>query len=66
MMWLANLWDAQLWHALPLVLAVSLVYGATRHEHLPGITAHAVRAALWLVGFLGVIFLIVLWMSWGL
>ena len=40
---------------------ISLVYGGTRHEYLKEIISHEVRAGVWLVGFLGIIFLIVCW-----
>ena len=46
----------RLWYALPLVVVISLVYGATRHEHLHEILVHSYRSALWVVGFMGVIF----------
>ncbi len=47
------------WYALPLVVVVSLVYGATRHEHLREILIHSFRSALWVVGFMGIIFAII-------
>lgn len=54
-----------LWYAIPLILAISLVYGATRHETLPGILVNAYRAATWIVSFMaiifGVLFVISLW-----
>jgi hypothetical protein len=56
---LANIWSAQIWYAVPLAVAICLVYGATRHEHLREIVAHSLRAAMWLVLFLGVIFVLV-------
>lgn len=41
-----------LWYALPLIVAVSLVYSATRHE-LPGpIVSGATRMAAWICGFM--------------
>ena len=49
-----------LWYALPLVVAASLVYAATRHEQIGPILRHAVRIAVWMLGFMGVIF-VVLW-----
>lgn len=48
----------QLWHLLPLVAAVSLVYGATRHEYVAEILQHAVRFGGWVLGFIGVLFVI--------
>lgn len=41
-----------LWHAIPIVLIVSLVYGATRHELLAPILHHALRTAAWIAGFM--------------
>ena len=56
----------QLIHLAPLVVIVSLVYGATRHEELPGILQHALHFGGWILGFLFVIFLVLLFASWGL
>lgn len=53
-----------LWFFLPLVLAVSLVYGATRHEHMGPILHHALRAGVWILSFMGGIFLVLLVISW--
>ena len=53
-----------LWHALPLILVVSLVYGATRHEYMPEILHNAYRAATWIVSFIAIIFGILLVVSW--
>lgn len=50
----------RLWYAVPLVVAISLVYGATRHEATLPILGHAWRFAAWLVGFMAVLFAI-LW-----
>jgi len=55
-----------MWYALPLVIAVSLVYAATRHEQVGPIVAHAVRVGLWIVGFMAAIFLLLLLLSWQL
>lgn len=42
----------ELWFALPLIVVVSLVYSATRHE-LPGpIVQGALRMAAWIGGFM--------------
>ena len=56
-----SIWDAEIWYLIPLVFSVSMVYGATRHEHLKEIFTHVFRAGVWLTGFLGVIFLVVWW-----
>jgi len=44
------------WFALPLVASVSLVYAATRHEAVGEILAHAFRVAVWIIGFMAVVF----------
>ncbi|MBM4002876.1 MAG: hypothetical protein FJ295_06240 [Planctomycetes bacterium] len=53
----------QLWHLLPLVVAVSLVYGATRHEYVVPILVNAFRFGLWMLGFVAVLFVVLLWVS---
>jgi len=50
-----------LWYALPLIVAVSLVYAATRHEDMRPILQHALRVGMYIVGFMLVIF-VVLWL----
>ena len=47
-----------LWFALPLVIAVSLVYAATRHESMEPILRHAMRIGTWIVGFMVVVFVV--------
>jgi hypothetical protein len=61
----ASILDSQLWFALPLIVAVSLVYGATRHELMGPILNHAFRAATWILGFMAIIFAILLFVSWS-
>jgi hypothetical protein len=58
---LAALPTAQLWYMLPLILSVSLVYGATRHELMRPILHHAWHTGVWMVVFMGSIF-VVLWL----
>lgn len=41
-----------LWYSLPLIVVVSLVYSATRHELPRPITVGAVRMAAWIAGFM--------------
>jgi hypothetical protein len=53
-----------LWHAIPIILAISLVYGATRHELVGPILHNAYRTAVWIVGFMAVIFAILWVISW--
>ena len=50
---------ARIWYAIPLIVVVSLVYGATRHEYLREIFIHAFRSAVWVVGFMTVIFFLI-------
>ncbi len=57
----ATLLASQLWYVVPLILSVSLVYGATRHELPRPILYHAWHTALWMVIFMGGI-LAVLWL----
>ncbi len=61
---LAALGINQLWFALPLIVAVSLVYAATRHEEMVSILVHAFRIGVWIVGFMVVVFAILAAMSW--
>jgi hypothetical protein len=58
---IASIWLAQIWYAVPLMIVISLVYGATRHEYLKEIIRHSISAFAWLLVFLGVIFLLVWW-----
>ena len=53
-----------LWYAIPIVLAISLVYGATRHELLKPILIHAYHTAVWIVGFMLIIVAILVAVSW--
>ena len=49
----------QLWYAVPLVLAVSLVWGATRHERLREIVAHTIRSLVWVLTFVSIVFVVI-------
>lgn len=46
--------------ALPLIVVVSLVYGASRHELWPAILKHAWDTGVWILAFMGVVFLVIL------
>jgi hypothetical protein len=48
----------QLWYLIPLVIVISLVYGATRHELMGPILANAWRFGAWVMTFIAVIFVI--------
>ncbi len=54
-----SIWDAQIWYAIPLIVVVSLVYGATRHENLRDILIQCYRSAVWVIGFMAIIFAII-------
>jgi hypothetical protein len=40
------------WFVLPLVVAISLVYSASRHEAWPKIWGHALRLCTWILGLM--------------
>ena len=53
---LAQLTDvARIWYALPLLVAISLVYGATRHERTRDVLSQAMRFLLWTFVFFAII-----------
>ncbi len=51
---------AKIWYSLPLIVVVSLCYGATRHEQLREIVIYSIKTAIWVLGFMAAIFLIVM------
>jgi len=53
-----------LWHAIPIILVVSLVYGATRHELVGPILHNAYRTVVWIISFMAVIFAILWVLAW--
>jgi hypothetical protein len=53
-----------LWYAAPLIVAVSLVYAATRHELMGPILQHSVRVAVWIVGFMAIVFAVIQALNW--
>ena len=59
-------WDIDLWYAVPAIIAVSLVYAATRHEQMRPILIHAGRVALWILGFMFLVFATLALVSWRL
>ena len=56
----------RMWYAVPLVVSVSLVYAATRHEDFGPILDHAWRFALWIFVFMAAIFAVLQLMTWQL
>jgi hypothetical protein len=61
---LARLWHIDMWYAVPAIIAVSLVYAATRHEPIGPILIHAGRVASWIVGFMFVVFVVLQALNW--
>lgn len=61
---LALLGYNQFWYLLPLIVSVSLVYGATRHELMYPILVHAYRSAVWMLSFMLSVFAVLFVLSW--
>jgi hypothetical protein len=59
-----RLWRLDLWYAVPAIIAVSLVYAATRHEQMRPLLIHAGRVALWIVGFMLAVFVAIELVNW--
>ena len=51
-----------IYYAAPLVVVISLVYGATRHEQPVEIIKHSIRSITWVVGFMAIIMLVI-WLA---
>ena len=56
-----SIMDAKIWWAVPLIVSISLVYGATRHEHIGQIIIQSYKAAIWVIGFMLLTFAVI----WG-
>jgi hypothetical protein len=54
-----------IWYMVPLIVSVSLVYAATRHEYIVPILKHAVRFGMWISLFMGGVLVIFSIMSWA-
>jgi cytochrome c oxidase assembly factor CtaG len=61
---ISRLWNNDLWYALPAVIAISLVYAATRNEQMRPILVHAGRVAAWVGGFMLLVFVVLELISW--
>ena len=59
-----RLWNVDLWYAVPAIITVSLVYSATRHERMRPLLIHAGRTAVWIVGFMSAVFIVMGLLSW--
>ena len=53
-----------LWYALPLVVTISLVYAATRHERMGEIIPHAIHFGLMVLLVAAIVFVVFFAMSW--
>lgn len=51
----------ELWYALPLIVAISVVYSGTRYERTDDILVGTFRSLTWIVTFMAII-LVVLWL----
>jgi len=56
--------DMNLWYALPLIVSVSLVCAATRHEQIGPILDHAMRFGLWIIVFMAVVIALLALLGW--
>ncbi len=54
----------QLWFALPLVVTISLVYAATRHEQMDDIIRHAIHFGLMVLLVAAIVFVVFYAMAW--
>ena len=61
---LAAMDPLRIWFAVPIIVSVSLVYAATRHEEMGPILVHASRFAVWIVAFMAIVFAVLQVMSW--
>lgn len=61
---LAALGTVDLWYAVPLIVVVSLVYSATRHEETGAILVQSLRTGVWILCFMAVIFAILTIIAW--
>jgi uncharacterized membrane-anchored protein YitT (DUF2179 family) len=53
-----------LWYAVPLLISVSLVCAATRQEEMGSILQHALRFAVWVVVFMGIVMIVLTLLGW--
>jgi hypothetical protein len=59
-----NLWNVDFWYAIPAIIAVSLVYAATRQEQMRPILVHAGRVAVWIASFMLFVFVVIELVAW--
>jgi hypothetical protein len=58
------IWNLYFWYAVPAIIAVSLVYSATRHERMQPILIHAGRISVLIVCFMAVVFAVLEAINW--
>jgi hypothetical protein len=56
--------DGDIWYALVLIVAFSLVYTATRHERLAPILVHAGRVTVSITAFMLAVFAVLATIGW--
>ncbi len=56
----------QMWFALPLIVVISFVYSATRHEAMNVILIHALRLGVMILLFMVAIMVALAFLSWRL
>ena len=54
------------WFLLPLVVIISLVYSASRYESPERIVRRAAKVALQILGFMAVVLVVLVVLSWNL
>jgi hypothetical protein len=59
-----SIWDVDLWYAVPAIIAISLVYAATRHEPMRAILNHACRVMIWIASFMVAVFVVIQFVTW--
>jgi len=62
--WSPILATMNLWYAVPLLISVSLVCAATRQEEIGSILQHAMRFAVWVVVFMGIVMVVLTMLEW--
>ena len=55
-----------MWFAAPLIVVISLVYSATRHEDTSAILSHAIRLGVMITLFMTGIMIVLALLSWWL
>jgi hypothetical protein len=60
----AGVGPGRLLYAIPLIISVSLVYAATRHEQMGPILSHALRFGVWIIVFMVIVLVVIQGLSW--